>query len=297
MRCAGSRVSEQVVCATDLFMSAGDGLRARCSAWEIAYFEASNWKASEAMRRILFGLREGMTDFELMQYARYDGTPLSCHMTCKTGPNRISLASPRGDVVIRGYPWSANVAFWGSNICRAGWVADSEADLPNAAKGYLEQFAKPYFRTMADWLQALRIGVTGDQLHRIVQDNLPFERFGIFLNSGHLIHYDEWLSSPVYAGSSIPVVSGMVWQSDVIPSSKTYFSARLEDGFAVADQMLRDEIAERFPECASRCDARRRFLREVLGIAIADEVLPLSNLCGLMSPYLLRPRRVLSMRG
>jgi Xaa-Pro aminopeptidase len=87
---------EQVLSATELLMHAGEGLRAQCSAWEIAFFEASNGKASEAMRRILWAVREGVSDFELLQEARYDGTPLSCAMTCKTGPNRISLASPRG---------------------------------------------------------------------------------------------------------------------------------------------------------------------------------------------------------
>jgi hypothetical protein len=176
-------------------------------------------------------------------------------------------------------------------------VAESEADLPEHARGYLEQFAKPYFRTMAAWLEALRIGTTGDALHRLVHEALPFGEFGIFLNAGHLIHYDEWLSSPVYAGSTIPVRSGMVFQSDVIPSSKQYFSARLEDGYAIADAALREDLARRFPDCMARCQARRRFLREVLGIALADEVLPLSNLCGLMSPFLLRPQAVLALQS
>jgi len=288
---------DQVLCTTDLLMHAGGGLRAQCSAWEIAFFEASNWKASEAMRRILFAVREGITDHELIQEAHYDGTPLSCHITCKTGPKRISLASPRGDVVVRGYPWSANVGYWGSNVCRAGWVAENEADLPEAARGYLEEFAKPYFRTMAAWLEALNIGTTGDALHHLVHQSLPFSDFGIFLNAGHLIHYDEWLSSPVYKGSTIPIASGMVFQSDVIPSSKRYFSARLEDGYAIADEALRKDLEQRFPDCAARCKARQHFLRDVLGINVADEVLPLSNLCGLMSPFLLRPRAVLSLRS
>ena len=288
--------SAQVVCATDLFMHAGYGLRARNSAWEIAYFEANNWKASEAMKRIHFALREGVTDHQLLEEARYDGTPLSCHITCKTGPNRISLASPRGDVVEKGYPWSANVAFWGSNVCRAGWVAEDEADLPDHAQGYLEQFAKPYFEAMAAWLSSLRIGVSGDELFQLIQSRLPFDTFGVFLNPGHLIHYDEWLSSPVYAGSAIPVKSGMVFQSDVIPSSKRFFSSRMEDGYAVADAALRGELAEQFPECAARCQARRTFLRDQLGIDTAEELLPLSNMCGIVPPYLLRPRQVLALQ-
>lgn len=287
--------ASQVACATDLFMHAEYGLRARCSAWEIAYFEYNNWKASEAMRRVHFALREGITDHQLLEEARYDGTPLNCHITCKTGPNRISLASPRGDVVEKGYPWSANIAYWGSNICRAGWIAESDADLPEAARDYLDAFAKPYFAAMAAWLEHLRIGVTGDELYQLVQTMLPFETFGVFLNPGHLIHLDEWLSAPVYGGSTIAVASGMVFQSDVIPSSKRYFSARMEDGYAVADAALREEISDRFPACAARCEARRAFLRDTLGIPVSDDVLPLSNMSGLVPPYLLKPRLVMAM--
>lgn len=285
----------QVVCATDLLMHPGYGLRTRCSSWEIAFFEASNWKASEAMRRIHFALKEGLIDGDLLKEAQYDGTPLSCHMTCKTGPNRISLASPRGDRVEKGYPWSANIGYWGSNICRAGWVAESENDLPERAHGYLEDFAMPYFETMAAWLEHLRIGTTGGDLYSLVHSRLPAERFGIFLNPGHLIHYDEWVSSPVYEGSPIAVESGMVFQSDVIPSSKQYFSSRMEDGYAVADEVLREEIRSHYPDCAARCEARRRFLAETLGIHLAPEVLPLSNICGIVVPFVLKPRSVLAM--
>ena len=74
----------------------------------------------------------------------------------KTGPQRISLASPSGARLERGHPWSANVAYWGSNICRANWVAESAADLPESARDYVEAFAGPYFETMGAWLAALR---------------------------------------------------------------------------------------------------------------------------------------------
>ncbi len=292
LRARAGRVED----ATDLLMHPHHGLRTHCTAAETALFEHSNWKASEAMRRVFFAAREGMTDFELLAHAGYDGTPLSCHMTLKTGPHRISLASPSGARLERGYPWSCNVAYWGSNVCRANWVAESADDLPAAARDYVEAFAAPYYAAMGAWLAALRIGTPGGVLHDLIQTRLPFAKFGIFLNAGHLIHYDEWVSSPIFAGSTIPIRSGMVFQTDVIPSSKTHFSTRLEDGLAIADAQLRTELAARFPDTARRIDARREFCRRQLGLPLADEHLPLSNTFGLAPPFLLNPRRVLALK-
>jgi hypothetical protein len=282
--------------ATDLLMHPGHGLRSTCSAAEIALFEQSNWKASEAMRRIFFGAREGMTDFEMLANAGYDGTPLSCHMTLKTGPQRTSLASPSGACLERGFPWSANVAYWGSNVCRANWVAESAGDLPAAARDYIAAFAGPYYEAMGAWLDALRIGAPGGRLSAIVQERLPFDRFGIFLNEGHLIHYDEWLSSPIYAGSELPIRSGMIFQTDVIPSSKTYFSTRMEDGLAIADSGLQAELRTQFPDVMKRIEARRKFAREALGLPMHPEQLPLSNTFGIVAPFLLRPNLVFALR-
>lgn len=281
--------------ATDLLMSAAYGLRAQCSAAEIAFFEHTNTKASEGMRRVHFALRLGITDHELLAEARYEGLPLSCHMTLKTGPDRIGLSSPSGAVVQRGYPWSANISYWGSNVCRAGWVAESAEDLPERARDYVEAFAGPYFAAMAAWLAALRIGQSGGAMYSLVQRLLPFDTYGIFLNPGHLIHFDEWLSSPVYAGSELPVRSGMVFQSDVIPSSPQYFSTRMEDGYAVADSALRAELREKHPECYERIGQRRRFLQSVLNLSLPEEVLPLSNMAGIVPPFLLRPNLVFAL--
>ena len=281
--------------ATDLFMHPAHGLRASCSAAEIALFERSNWKASEALRRVVFAAREGMSDFEMLSHAAYDGTPLSCHMTLKTGPRRTSLASPSGALLERGHPWSANIAYWGSNICRACWVAASPDDLPDHARDYAAAFAGPYFAAMAEWLDALRIGTPGGRLSEIIQSRLPFADYGIFLNEGHLIHYDEWLSSPIYAGSQIPIRSGMIFQTDVIPSSPRYFSTRMEDGLAIAGDDLRADLRAHYPAVMDRIDARRRFAIETLGLPLAPEHLPLSNTFGLIFPYLLSPNQVFSL--
>jgi Xaa-Pro aminopeptidase len=287
--------ADQTVDATDLFVHPGYGVRSTCSAAEIAFFEYTNVKASNAMRRVHFALRPGITDHQLLAEARYDGLPLSCHITCKTGPRRVSLASASGNRVERGHTWSANVAYWGSNICRAGWVVERPSALPEPARDYVSAFAGPYFAAMGEWLGGLRPGVPGASLYDAIHARLPFERFGIFLNPGHLIHLDEWVSSPIYAGSPLPIRSGMVLQTDVIPSSPTYFSTRMEDGVAVADDALQQTIREHYPETWARCQARRRFVETTLGIQCPQAVLLLSNMACLVPPYLLRPNTVLAL--
>jgi hypothetical protein len=106
---------------------------------------------------------------------------------------------------------------------------------------------------------------------------------------------EEWLSTPIYPGSDIPIHSGMVMQVDVIPSSPIYFSTRMEDGVVIADESLRRQIKERFPECFARCQKRRAFMTDVLGIELADEVLPLANIPAIVPPFFLEPNTIFAM--
>ncbi|HVU24064.1 MAG TPA: hypothetical protein VHE13_08065 [Opitutus sp.] len=286
---------EQVENATDLFMHPGHGLRATASVAEIARFEYVNAKAAEGVRRMLFHVRPGLRDHDVFRAAEWDGEPLGCHATFASG-DQPGLAGPTGRVLRRGEPLSLNLCYWGGNICRAGWIAEAADDLPANARDYVAVFAGPYFEAMGEWFGRLRIGTPGGELHALIAQRLPFERFGVFLNPGHLIHFDEWLSSPIYADSKVPLRSGMVMQVDVIPSSPVYGSTRMEDGVVLADRGLREELHQRFPECYARCRARRAFMGNALGIGLPDEVLPLSNMPAIVPPFFLRPERVLALK-
>jgi hypothetical protein len=149
---------------------------------------------------------------------------------------------------------------------------------------------------MGEWFDALRIGTPGGTLARLIDEKLPFDEFGIFLNAGHLIHFDEWLSSPIYPGSDLPLRSGMAIQVDVIPDSPVYFSTRMEDGIVLADRTLRQELETAFPDCYARCQRRRAFMTDTLGIALPDEVLPLSNIPAIVPPFFLNPNLVLALQ-
>ena len=120
--------------------------------------------------------------------------------------------------------------------------------------------------------------------------------FGVELNPGHLIGLDEWVSSPIFEGSEMPLRSGMAMQCDVIPSHPVYGSTRMEDGYVIADEALRAELAARFPAVAARCAARAQFMREVIGLDVPETLLPLADTCGIVAPFLLDPEQVIALR-
>jgi aspartate/tyrosine/aromatic aminotransferase len=70
----------------------------------------------------------------------------------------------------------------------------------------------------------------------------------------------------------------------------------MEDGYALADEALRQEIATDFPQTWKRMQARREFMSRELGIHLQESFLPLSNLAGIIAPWGLSPRRVLARR-
>ena len=218
-------------------------------------------------------------------------------MTLVTAANRtLGLSGPVGARIGLGSPLASNIAYWGSNICRAGWAANSAEDLEPEARDYVKAFAGPYFAAMAEWFELLKIGTPGGRLSTLISERLPFDRFGIFLNPGHLIHLDEWVSSPIYPDSDIPLSSGMAIQVDVIPSSPTYFSTRMEAGLDLADDVLRRSLHRLYPACFARCQKRRTCMIDVLGIDLPEEVLPLSNMPAIVPPFFLQPNQMFSVR-
>ncbi len=289
-------IAGRVENATDLMMHPSHGLRARVDAAEVARLEFSNHMAATALRRMAFALHEGMMDFAAYEAGRVGGLPLGAHSTFATGSRAAQgLSGPTGEVIRRGAPLSFNVCHWGSNICRSGWAAGSAEDLPLAAREYVEQFCAPYLAAMSDWCGMMRPGVLGGTVWAAMQKALPFEMFGLFLNPGHLIGLDEWMSSPIYEGSQEVLASGMALQMDVIPVHPVYGSTRMEDGYVIADQALQADLARLFPEVLSRCMRRAGFMREVIGMEVPTTLLPLADTCGIIAPWLLDPAQVLAL--
>jgi Xaa-Pro aminopeptidase len=289
-------IAGRVENATHLMMHPHHGLRARVDAPEIARLEFANYMAAHTLRRMAFAFRPGMTDFEAVQAAGVGGLPLGCHITFATGGRADQgLSGATGQVLRAGAPIGFNICHWGANICRAGWLAHSAADLPAIAHDYHETFAMPYVQAMSDWCALMRPGVSGGAVWNAMQEALPFATFGITLNPGHLIGLDEWISSPIYQGSDLPLSSGMAMQMDVIPGHPVYGSTRMEDGYVIADTALRLQLASQFPAVLDRAGQRRTFMREVVGMDVPDTLLPLSDTCGIVAPWLFDPGLVVTL--
>ena len=287
--------SGRAVNATAIFMDSSSGLRAANEVDQLAQFEFAASHASEAIKQVIFGVRPGMEEFEAAQLMRPLQLPVSCHPMLSTGDRAyFGLLSPSSRIIENGDPFTTAFGLWGGLTCRAGWIAASEDDLPSAASDYVEKLAGPYYDTAVAWYETIGIGVPGGDLDALVRRRLGDPFFNIVLNPGHLIHYDEWMNSPVYPGSAETLRSGQAIQLDIIPATgSAYFTSNIEDGIALLDEPGRAELAERYPDAWTRIQARRAFMKEALGITLKPEVLPFSNLAGYLSPFILSPNRVL----
>jgi hypothetical protein len=209
----------------------------------------------------------------------------------------LGLLSPGDRPIERGDRFTVAFGIWGALNCRAGFVVEDGGDLPEGIRDYVDRLVGPYFAAIAEWYGALRIGITGGVLHEIVARRLGDPFFGIFLNPGHQIHLDEWVNSPMWAGSPVELRSGMAFQVDVIPATGgPNFTTYIEDGLALADDGLRDELRARHPGMWARVEARRGFMADALGIALHPDVLPFSNLPAYLPPFLLAPDRAMTIR-
>ena len=285
--------------ANDLLMDPADGLRVINDADQLAVFEHASCQTSDGIRRLLSGLRPGMTEAEAVRLLNWNGMPLSCHLMLTAGPRAaLGMLSPGDRPIGRGEPLTSAFGVWGALTCRAGWVAEDARDLPDGTADYVERLVGPYFEAVAEWYAALHVGQTGGALQEIIDRRLGDPFFGIGLNPGHQLHLDEWVNSPVWRGSTVELRSGMAMQVDIIPATGTpWFTTNIEDGIALADASLRGAFASAYPEAWARIGARRAFMRERLGIELHPDVLPLSNLAAHLPPFLLRPDRAMTLAG
>jgi hypothetical protein len=293
---AGS--SGAVTNANALLMHSSSGMRAVNEIEQIAAFEFAACHTSEAVKSVVRGVRPGMSEFEAARLLAPIGLPLSCHTMLAAGPRAsFGLGSPSHRRMERGDPFTTAFGVWGALNCRAGWLVEDAAELPESIRDYFERLVAPYFLAVSEWYSAIGIGVSGGELDALIKRRLGDPFFGLFLPPGHLIHIDEWMNTPIYPGSSERLQSGQAIQVDIIPATGTpYFTSNIEDGIALLDEHGRAAFAERFPQAWGRVQARRAFMADVLGIRLREEVLPLCNIPAALPPFILSPDRIAVLR-
>ena len=197
-------------------------------------------------------------------------------------PARRTTATRRGD------PFTVGFGLTGALTCRAGCIARDPSDLPAEHRHFFADFAANYFEVMCTWYESVRVGAVGGEVYRAVEARRDTKLFRFAVNPGHLLHLEEWLHSPFVPGGLELLRSGMAIQMDIIPVSVgPFYCINAEDGIVLADEDLQRLLAEQFPACWSRIEARQRFMRHTLGIDLHESVLPLSNTPGWLSPYAL----------
>lgn len=269
--------------ATSVLMHAADGLRVTNDVHQVAAFEWAAARATRAILNIVRNSRPGMTEYQAVTNMQYAGEPLSAHVMFASGRDHIvGLRSPSGRRIDRGDGATTAIGYWGGLGCRAGLVDDVGPD-------FIDRLAIPYYRAIVTWYQSVGIGVKGSEIHEAIMEVLAEADLRPLLNSGHLTSLDEWVNSPIRAGSQETIRSGMAFQCDIIPAPLPEgWAVNCEDPLVFADDQLRSELIEQYPEVWARIQERRRFMMDELGIEISEEVLPLSTMPAYLPPLWLK---------
>lgn len=283
-----SEISGLIENRCDLFIGA-DGIRTTNNANEIAHYEFGSALASDGVLDAMNLLDVGVSEMELGQCLNKYGQRNSV-VTIAAAGERFEKANlyPTDKKVKHGDKISLTVGYKGGLSSRSGYAVNDESELD---VDYLEGIAKPYYYAVASWLEAIQIGMSGDELHEIIESVLPKEVYHWHLNPGHLVADEEWMSSPIYKGSKDVLKSGMMLQIDIIPSVSGLGGASCESGIALADETLRNQIKAEYPDLYEGFMKRRAYIEDVLGIKLHPEVMPMNDTVAYYRPFMLNKKR------
>lgn len=274
-----------------------NGLRTTNNANEIAHYEFGAMVAGNCILNAMDQLELGKSEMEIGAYLNNYGQTPSVVTIMATGA-RFEKANlyPTGKKIQLGDRISMTSGYKGGLQSRGGYAVNTSEELPEAEQDYLDRIAKPYFNAVKTWFETIAVDRTGMTLYNQIEQVLPKATYGWHLNPGHLCADEEWLASPIYPASTERIKSGMIFQFDIIPSVTGYSGASCEGGVVLADESLRAAIKADYPEMWSRMQARRSYLIEEIGIALSEEVLPMSNAAAYYRPFFLNKEAALTAK-
>ena len=286
-----------VVSVGDIFLDPESGVRNIMNANEIAHYEFGAGLASSRIWDALNEIEIGKTEMEIANILSAYGQPTNVTTICATGERFTNaVAFPRFKMIEKGDWFSLTLGFRGGLSSRAAYIAETEKDLPEGQQDYIEKVAIPYYRAAITWLETIGIGVSCAEIYQKIEIVLPKAQYHWSLNPGHYTGQDEWTVSPITAESKVCLASGMILQMDIIPSVPGYGGVSAEDGVAIADDNLRKELEEKYPDTWNRMQVRRKYLKEELGLNLKEEILPMSDILGYLRPLLLNKEYALSVK-
>ncbi|MBC3217038.1 M24 family metallopeptidase [Serratia fonticola] len=272
---------------TDLFIGE-HGVRTVNNANEVAHYEYGAALASDCILDAMNKLAPGVTEQALGDCLVRFGQHPSIVTIASSGPRFIKgNLFPTDNTVKYGDTISLTVGYRGGASSRAGYAVNANSELSTEAKNYLDAVAKPYFSAYAHWLEVISVGMRGGDLFDHVEAVLPRSKYGWSLCPGHLTAEEEWMSSPIYQGSQQPLLSGMILQIDIIPSVPNLGGVSAESTVLLADEQLKLEIQQQYPQLWQRMQQRRKYLIETLGITLSADILPMCSTVAYLRPYLL----------
>ncbi len=281
--CGGENVEN----ATDIFFGR-DGARNINNANEIAHYEFGASLACDAMLDAMNALKPGLSEFEAGHLLQPYGQRGNVVTIAAFGERFIKAnIYPTERKLVTGCPVSLTIGLKGGSASRSGVAVSDVSELPEKQQDYVEQVVAPYFTAIRRWLENIRVGMTGGELYALVDEVLPRRQYKWYLCPGHLTSDEEWSCSPIYEGSEDVIRSGMLLQTDILPSISGYPSANVESPLCVADEKLRNEIKEQYPEMYARMMARREYIINEIGINLSEDVLPTGSILGYMRPLML----------
>jgi Xaa-Pro aminopeptidase len=284
--------------ASHIFINSDYGARAINNANEVAHYEFGSSLASDCVLNAMDALEIGKTEMEIGSLLKIYGQPNNVVSISATG-NRFEKANlyAINKKIELGDKISLTTGYKGGLASRAGYAVNETDELSEQVNDYINIIAAPYFTSIVAWLENIHIGMTGEEMYGLVDKVLPKNQFNWSLNPGHLTADEEWMSSPIYPNSKETLKSGMLLQIDIIPSIPGYGGVGAENGIALADKTLRDDIKRSYPELWMRIESRRKYIGDVLGIKLSEEVLPLSSTVGYLRPYLLNKKSAFVYRN
>lgn len=284
---------------TRWFTDSTKGIRIPLTVDEIARSEIITQMVYAGMRDAISTLKPGVAEYEVSSKLGFDGSvPLSCHIVVSFGDHvSLALNSPTNKRLKLGEQLSVCLGVWGANSARTGIAIHDENDLSEEIADTVEKVYVAYFDMLLRWYKSLHVGVKGSVVYDSVKEYMEDPFFNIALNAGHLIRDEEWINAPFTPGSEDILASGTMIQCDIIvPAIEPYPGAHTEDGLVVADAELRHDLKNKYPEVWERIQKRRATMIDILGYELHEDVLPLSDMQGMVTPFMLNPTQVLSLK-